>query len=310
MSDADTRLALLAADQDGVFHRTQALEAGLSRFAIGRRLRSGTFVAVATHTMRFAGTPESWRGQLWAGLLDLGAEAVIGGRASAASFELDGFEEGSLSFYVPRELRGRRTKGVVRSGDRLGLVDRCTVAGFPSLSPTRLLIELAAECNERELGNAVDSALRKGLTSVPFLLERLAAVRRPGMPGIERLDRVLDSAGVQSFLERRFLALVREAGLPEPAKQRVYRSDGHHVARVDFDFDPHPVIIEVGGRKGYETRDDLLRKERRRRSLQLLGKVVYFFASEEVAGDPGMVLATLRQALAGEVGDTPIPDPV
>jgi len=78
-----------------------------------------------------------------------------------------------------------------------------------------------------------------------------------------------------------------------PHVQRVYRADGRHVARVDFDFAPLPVVVEVGGRKGYLTTQERQRQERRRTQLQLLGKVVYFFAHEDVVHDPAYVVDTL-----------------
>jgi very-short-patch-repair endonuclease len=90
---------------------------------------------------------------------------------------------------------------------------------------------------------------------------------------------------------------VRSAGLPMPAVQRVYKRDGRHIARVDFDFSPSPVIVEVGGQKGYLTRSERQRQERRRSELQLLGKVVYFFCYEDVTADIRYVLDTLHGAL-------------
>jgi hypothetical protein len=107
----------------------------------------------------------------------------------------------------------------------------------------------------------------------------------------------MESAGVQSWLERQFLRLVEQAGLPRPTLQRVYRSDRRHIARVDFDFEPWPVLVEVGGRRGYLSADERRRQEHRRNELQLLGRVVYFFTTEDVAGDAAYVIATVRQAL-------------
>ena len=40
------------------------------------------------------------------------------------------------------------------------------------------------------------------------------------------------------------------------------------------------------------------RQERRRNQLQLLGKVVYFFCTEDVVESPGYVVTTVRAALA------------
>ena len=72
--------------------------------------------------------------------------------------------------------------------------------------------------------------------------------------------------------------------------QRIYRADGVHIARVDFDFEPIPVIVEVGGRRGYMSASERQRQERRRNQLQLLGKVVYFFCTEDVVESPGYVV--------------------
>jgi hypothetical protein len=79
--------------------------------------------------------------------------------------------------------------------------------------------------------------------------------------------------------------------------QRVYRRDGRHVARVDFDFAPFPFIVEVGGQKGYLTRQERQRQERRRTELQLLGKIVFFFTYEDVTADVSYILRTLHAAL-------------
>ena len=108
----------------------------------------------------------------------------------------------------------------------------------------------------------------------------------------------MESAGVQSWLERQFLALIRRAGLPVPMVQRIYRRDRRHIARVDFDFDPAPVIVEVGGRRGYLSADDRRRQEHRRSELQLIGKIVYFFTTEDVTTDERYVVDTVTGALA------------
>jgi hypothetical protein len=159
------------------------------------------------------------------------------------------------------------------------------------------VIQVAIDGTRDEVAAALDSAVRLGRTTPAVVLRRLTAVRAAGRPGLALLDDVLADAGVQSWLERRFLQLVRAAGLPPPAVQHVYRRDGRLVARVDFDFAPFPVIVEVGGQKGYLTRAERQRQERRRSELQLLGKVVYFFTYEDVTADVPYVLRTLRDAL-------------
>jgi hypothetical protein len=82
----------------------------------------------------------------------------------------------------------------------------------------------------------------------------------------------LELGGVESWLERRFLELLDGQRLPQPTMQRTYRREGIHVARVDFDFTPLPIVVEVGGRRGYFTSSERRRQEHRRNELQLLGK--------------------------------------
>ena len=108
----------------------------------------------------------------------------------------------------------------------------------------------------------------------------------------------MSSAGVESWLERRFLKLLDGLPLPKPALQRTYRSDGVHVARVDFDFVPLPVVVEVGGRRGYLSASERRRQEHRRNQLQLLGKTIYFFTTEDVTTDPDYVTATLLAGIS------------
>jgi hypothetical protein len=159
-------------------------------------------------------------------------------------------------------------------------------------------LELAGRVSERELGNAIDSACRLGLTAPGFLRRRLEQIGRRGRDGVTAFDRVMESAGVQSWLERELLALLAGTGLPSPAVQRTYRKDGRHIARVDFDFDPSPVIVEVGGRRGYMSAEERRRQERRRNQLQLIGKMVYFFTTEDLTDSPDYVVRTLAGALA------------
>jgi hypothetical protein len=147
------------------------------------------------------------------------------------------------------------------------------------------------------LGNALDTACRKGLIAERAVVGRLGELGRQGRKGVADLDRLLADGGVQSWLERLFFDVIRSTGLPKPAAQRLYYRDGVHVARVDFDFDPLPIIVEVGGRRGYLSFDERRRQERRRNELQLLGRIVYFFTREDVTTDQDYVVATLRSAL-------------
>jgi hypothetical protein len=298
MNDGDRTLAALAATQRQVFTRAQALEAGLTPQSIGRRLGGGLFVRVGPRALCFAGTTLDWRGRLQAAVLDLGEEALVSGRAAAALHGLDGFAEGPVELLVPTCCKDRTTGGRVRSSPTIGRLDQCTVDGLPVTSGTRTIIELLGRVTRRELGNAIDSATRLGLTAPIVLERRLGELGRQGRRGVTAFDCVMQSAGVQSWLEREFLQLMAIAGIRRPVAQRIYRRDGRHLARVDFDYVPAPLVVEVGGRRGYLSADDRRRQEHRRNELQLIGKTIYFFTTEDVVTDPAYVVATVRSALS------------
>lgn len=298
MNGIDRDLAALAAAQRQVFTRRQTAEAGLSPSALWRRLASGQLVAYGPHTLHFAGVTLDFRGRLLAGLLDLGPQALVSGESAAALLGLDGYEEGPLQFLVPRRHKARSTVGEVTSSTAIGPFDKIVVDGLRCTSGTRTVIELIGRVGETRVGNAIDSATRQGRTTPSVVRRRLGELGRQGRAGVEMFDRVMESEGVQSWVERQFLRLVLAAGYGRPTLQRVYRRDGKHVARVDVDFEPAPVIVEIGGRRGYMSADERRRQEHRRNDVQLLGKVIYFFTTEDVVEDPGYVLAVLREALA------------
>ncbi|HEX9258225.1 MAG TPA: hypothetical protein VF855_01720 [Acidimicrobiales bacterium] len=296
MHDSDLELARIAEQQDGVFHLDDSRRAEMSADSLWRRRRRGIVVRVGTKTFRFAGTPLTWHGQLRAALLDLGPDAVVGGRSAGALHELDGIEPGPVELLVPRRQRHRSAAAWVRSVGVLRPGDRAEVSGFPCLSATRTLLDLAGLVGAEELGVAASSAFRRGLCSVDYLGRRYEAMWRPGLPGAAAIEGLLADGPVESWLERRFMALVRSAGLPEPALQRVYRAGTRVVARVDAEFTDHDLIAEVGGKKGYLSPAERQRKEHRRNALTLRGKTLVFFCSEDIVDTPSYVIGTLRAA--------------
>ncbi len=296
MTERNRALAATAARQFGVFSQEQAGAAGVDRRGLARRRSSGTIERIGIMSYRFAGQLPSWRQSLMAGLLDLGPGAVVSGRAAAALHGFDGFPEGPLEFLVPRAARSRRTVGLVRSSSALAPIDRCVVdVCVVATSPARTIIALAAHVPAADVKRAVDSAIRDGGTSEQFLRRRLTALRGPGRQGVRLLDEVLEGAGGHSFLERRFLELVRGARLPGPATQVIFRRDGQRVARVDFVWEFARLIVEVNGHRTHSTREHLQRDEQRRTELTLLGYRVVVFTYDDVIGRPEWVIGRLRE---------------
>jgi len=136
---------------------------------------------------------------------------------------------------------------------------------------------------------AIDTAVRTGLTSPVVIAERLSALRGRGRRGL-LLDELLLDRGGHTMLERRFLGLLRRAGLPQPRTQVIHRRDGKTYARVDFTFDEQAIMVEVSGWKGHTSPSEGARDAQRRNELQDVGRLVYEYTWEQVTRQGDMVV--------------------
>lgn len=294
-------LAEAAANGSGCFTIADARAAGVSDTWRRKLVERGLLHRMGHNSFCFAGTPQTWRARLVAAVADLGDNAVVAGRAAGALLQLDGFVEGDLStpidLLVPRRERSRTSSERLHSTARpLTAADRVVVGELPVLSASRLIIEGARYgLSERELEDAMDSAIRRGWTSALYLQRRFAELRSRGLAGAARIERLLGLSGVESRLERDFVRLVRQAGLPEPVVQVVHRQDGRTIARVDCLFDG--VVVEVAGHGTHATRRQRQRDAQRHTELTLAGLRVITFTYEDVHERPGWVVARLRQAV-------------
>jgi very-short-patch-repair endonuclease len=294
----------IAAGQHACASIDQALACGLTPRQVHHRFRTGRWERVGRHAFRIAGSFESWEQQLTLALLDLGVDAVVSMRSAAALHGFEGFPRHPVEVTVPRRTGGVRARWHVHTTQVLPRIDRAMAQGFPCTSAARTIIDLAAVASARDLERAIDSAVRAGLTSAVFLRARLTELRGSGRAGIRVLDHLLPDSGGASDLERRFLQLVRHAGLPRPVcQQRIELADGR-VARVDFAFPPTAVVVEVSGRRGHASDAERAKDAQRRNELQASGYTVLEFTDRQVRHEPGMVIATLRRHL-GLTAPTP-----
>jgi very-short-patch-repair endonuclease len=264
---------------------------------VRHRFRTGRWERVGRRAFRIAGSFASWEQQLTLALLDHGDHTVVSMRAAAALHGFEGFPRSPVEVTVLRRSGGVRSRWRVHTTLALPLIDRTVVDGFPCTSASRTIIDLAASASARELERSIDSAVRDGSTSPVFLQRRLSSLRGSGRAGVRTLDRLLPDSGGESDLERRFLQLVRRAGLPRPVcQQRFVLGDGT-IARVDFAFPPTTVLVEVNGRLGHVSDVERAKDAHRRNELQAAGFVVLEFTDRQVRQEPELVLRILRRHL-------------
>jgi Protein of unknown function (DUF559) len=293
-----TQITIRAAGQYGLVTRRQ-----LDALAVTRHQRQGLVARGWLHLMApgvygVAGAPPSIERKLMLGLLSLGSTAVVSHEAAARLHGFDRCVDDAVEFSVPRGSRHARGPFRVHSTRELAAIDQVTIDGFRCTSATRTIIDLArAHIPEIRLEAAIDSAVRSGATAPVVLARRLGELRGPGRWGARRLDELLLDSGGHTILERRFLALMRTAGLPRPTPQVVHRRDRRTFARVDFLFEEHGIVVEVSGRKGHASDAERARDAQRRNELQDIGRRVFEYTYRQVTREPAYVIRTMRARL-------------
>lgn len=299
MKQIDRLLIDRAGVNGGLLSLDDVTDLGLSDFQWLAR-RDIEWLPVTPFHWRHIATVPAWQATARAALSWLGPRAALFGPSGAACWELPPFgEELPVHVVVPRCRRWVGRHVVVHTTKQWSAGDLLVHRGLRTTSATRTIIDLAGQpIGARDLADVVDAAMNHRWTSVPTLRRRMDELAGPGRAGIRRLRMIILDSGGHSWLERRFLRLVRETGLPRPTCQHVYRAGGRTIARVDFHFAGSNIVVEVSGRLGHASDEERAKDARRRNELQMLGLVVLEFTTGDVLDRPDEVIATLRQALA------------
>lgn len=295
VASPDMCVARLAARQHAVVSRRQLLAMGLSKDEIWHRVKVGRLhrihagVYSVGHPLLF---PQS---RCMAAVLASGKGAVASHRSSAALLGLRPSPFGDVEVTVPRA-GGRSRRGITVHATRSldpSEVEVCE--GIPCTSPARTLVDLAGVLNRRMLRRALERSIELRLfdgAPMDAALER-ARGRRGTRVLRELLAELPDEpAPVRTELERRFLELVRELGLPTPV---VNAHVGVH--QVDFHWPRHRLIIETDGRATHDTPHQFEEDRRRDLELTLAGWHVVRVGWRQVVHGPGRVAALLRSRL-------------
>jgi very-short-patch-repair endonuclease len=302
-----TEITQLMARQHGVINGAQLDGFGVSRSTLRTAVRNGWLARVAPGVYASTAAAVTLDYRRTIGLLALGPDAVISHRAAACLHDFDRSSTDVVEFTVPRAARHAKLDMPVHSTITLPPIDRVVVDGYPCTSATRTIIDLARLRIPRvQLEAAIDSAVRTGRSSPIVLVDRLGELRSPGRWGARLLDDLLVDSGGHTMLERRFIQLVRRAGLPRPSTQVIHRRDGRTFARVDFLFDDAGVVVEVSGRKGHSSPSERARDAQRRNELQDAGRDVYEYIWEQVIKRSEWVAETLRARLAVSQSRAPL----
>lgn len=171
------------------------------------------------------------------------------------------------------------------------------------MSAARTLFDLARTQTRPALTAALDSALRDRVLTETRLHQRIAGLRSSGRDGIPALVDIIEgneiTRGGHSWLQRRYLELCADYGLPRPDSQVVLTTTRRGVVRVDFRFPGTPVVVEVLGYQFHRgSRAQLAHDAERLNELIMTGLRPVQFTYEHVTLEPGWVIAKSSDALA------------
>ena len=219
-----------------------------------------------------------------------GDGAVLSGLAAAY---LLGLIRGAPRVTEVTATREKRVRGLrTRRCRNLDPRDRTKQRGIPVTSPARTLVDLAAALSEYDLGRACHEAgVRHGTT--PADVEAVLS-RRPTSPGAAKLRRILrgEEKITLSALERRFLDLLRDAGLPLPATNKP--TGGR---RVDCRWPEHKLTVELDSYTYHSSRHAWEADRRRERQAYARGDDFRRFTHDDVFARPVATLRELRPLL-------------
>lgn len=186
----------------------------------------------------------------------------------------------------------RRIAGVAVHRRCLDAADTTVWRLIPVTTPARTLVDLAGPLHPADLARAMhEASIRHGTT--PDEVE-LALARRPTAKGAAALRRVLrgDERVTLSRLEREFLKLLREAGLPLPETNR--RAGGRF---VDCRWPRHRLTVELDGYAYHASRHAWEQDRMRERQAYARGDQFRRYTWGDVTERPGPVRRELRGVL-------------
>jgi very-short-patch-repair endonuclease len=244
----------LARSQHWVIAHWQLADLGFSAKAIKHRVAKGRLRPV--HRGVYAvGRPElTCEGRFMAAVLRCGPGAALSHISAGVLWRIlnGGMWRGvatgpihvSLHAAVVRQppgIRVHRRRSLTES-------DLTTHRGIPTTTSTRTLIDLGTVLSQKQLEAAVNEADVLDLIDPETL--RADLERRKGQPGTRPLRALLDRATyrmTETELERRFLRLVKRAGLPLPETQVQL------AGRVDFHWPSVGLVVETDGWRYHRT---------------------------------------------------------
>jgi very-short-patch-repair endonuclease len=268
-----------ARNQHGVVSRDQLI-----------RIRTGRLYPL--HRAIYAvGRPHvTEHGRWMAGVLACGDGAIISHSSAAALWRIGPEERGVVELSLPSPFQRRRPGLQIHRRPPLKSRDLTREYGIPVTTPVQTLIDMSLRLDRLGVERMINEADKYNLTHPPQLREALDT--RSGEPGVAKLRFILDRRTfrlTKEELERRFLPLVRRAGLPAPLTGQFVNE-----FEADFYWPDLGLVAETDGLRYHRTPAEQARDRLRDQTHTAAGLTPLRFTHEQVRYEPEHVLAVLK----------------
>lgn len=295
--------------QHGVVTHAQLRELGMTGEAIRHRITSGRLHRLMRGVYAVGRPDLTDKGRWMAAVLACGPHALLSHRSAAALRGLRKTWREPIEIVVPAHVARRRPgirvyrRAEVRSAGSTPAPGRegrdplapLLVDNIPVTGPAVLLVDLATCLPTGQLEAAVNEADHLGHIDPVELRAAIDAL--PRRPGARRLRTLLDTAShtlTTTELERLFLPLALQAGLPSPETQA---HPGSH--RVDFYWAELGLIVETDSLRYHRTAFKQAADKRRDNVHARSGLITLRFTHGQVRYEPRYVRAELRVVARG-----------
>lgn len=272
--------------------------AGLSPRTIQRQIARGRFDRPEPGVLKIGGAPRTWHQTVLARCMTESGYASH--RTAAALWRLEGFGPRFVEVTVRRWERRPNQSVHLHESTRLTDDDVTEVDGIPCTTIEWTLIHLGAVVPAVLVEQALDDALRRGLTTPEKLWAVLLRVAAKGVRGVgvirPMLIRRLGTSGRRpNGFEQALYRILERAGLPLPIAQFEIR-DGDWVAYADWAYPHRWVVMECVSDEWHSGRVRRHRDTTRRNRMVNLGLLVIEFTHDHVTKEKDYVARTVLGA--------------
>ena len=289
----------LAAGQDGLLTHSQLTECGYTNKQIQRLLDAGHLLLLARELYAIAGAPATQRQAIRAAVLAAGPSGTASHRTAPEVWGVPGFKDQPVEVSTPYGCDHEFKLGKLHQSCYLPESHIAVIDGIRVTCPARMLFDLAADLSFKRLEHAANSCLALKIVTVVDMRRMLNQLGKRGRPGtrrfrllVEKLERARGHP--ESGLEGEFLALVLDAGFPEPRLQVAFYDDDGFIGRVDTVWGPQLVIAEVDSDRFHAAPLDAEADALRDKRLRALGFEVVRFSEHQIKRRRDYVIRTLE----------------